>query len=429
MVTLKRLIDIIISVTGLALTAPLLLTAAILIKLDSKGPVFFCQERIGQGGRPFKIIKFRTMTAEAAKEKVSCEVCPGDSRLTRSGKLLRATDIDEIPQLINVLKGEMSLVGPRPTIKEQVDNYTPNQRRRLEVKPGITGWAQVNGRIHIPWEERIKLDLEYIDRQSLLFDLKILIKTIWVVLEGVTAREHCSSFGPVSQFTQSTKSTQSIEGSLQANMDSVIIYGASGHARVIIDILEKSGPYRIAGLLDDDNTLWGRQIYGYEVLGGGDMLVKLSLAGVKKGIVAVGENKIRCQLARKMVELRFDLIKAIHPSAQIARGVMIKAGSAIMAGVVINADSILGENVIINTAATIDHDNRIADGVHICPGAHLAGGVSVGRFSRIGIGAAVIQGIMIGEDVIIGANAAVIRNIPDYAVAVGVPARVIKIKK
>ena len=166
---------------------PIFAIIGILIKLDSKGPVFFIQERAGKDVKIFRAYKLRTMVDNAEKIGLGYEIEKNDSRITRVGKHLR-WGIDELPQLINVFKGEMSLVGPRPTLPYQVEKYSEREKRRLEVKPGITGWALVNGRNILSWPERIKLDIWYIDNWSLWLDLKILFKTIWVVIfkrEGI----------------------------------------------------------------------------------------------------------------------------------------------------------------------------------------------------------------------------------------------------
>ena len=187
---LKRIIDMVISGIGLIILFPIFVIIGILIKLDSKGPVFFVQKRVGKDGKIFRAYKLRTMVDNAVAiggEKISQD----DSRITRAGKHLR-WGIDELPQLINVFKGDMSLVGPRPTLPEQVARYSKEHRRRLEMKPGITGWALINGRNVLSWPEKIKLDIWYIDHWSLWLDLKILIKTIWVVIfmrEGIYGKD------------------------------------------------------------------------------------------------------------------------------------------------------------------------------------------------------------------------------------------------
>ncbi len=189
-IILKRIFDILVSGIALVMLLPIFAIIGILIKLDSRGPLFFILERVGKGGKIFKPFKFRTMIDKAVAiggEKISQD----DSRITRVGKYLR-WGIDELPQLINVFKGDMSLVGPRPTLPEQVSRYSKEHRRRLEVKPGLTGWALVNGRNVLSWPEKIELDIWYIDHWSLWLDLKILIRTIWIVFftrEGVYGKD------------------------------------------------------------------------------------------------------------------------------------------------------------------------------------------------------------------------------------------------
>ncbi len=181
----KRIFDFCGAAAGLLVLAPLFLLLALLVKLDGPGPVFFRQVRPGLHGRPFRIYKFRTMRELRDEEG---RLLPDAERLTPLGRWLRSTSLDELPELFNVLKGEMSLVGPRPLLLEYLDRYTPEQARRHEVKPGITGWAQVNGRNALTWEEKFALDVWYVDNWSLWLDLKILLLTFWKVLrrEGST---------------------------------------------------------------------------------------------------------------------------------------------------------------------------------------------------------------------------------------------------
>ena len=181
---MSRVLDIALAAIGLALAAPLLLIAAIAIKLDSRGPVVYRQRRVGKDGRQFEVLKLRTMRPGADPVGVGTPVLEDDPRVTRVGGLLRRFSLDEIPNLVNVLRGELAIVGPRPTLAAQVERYTDHQRRRLEVKPGITGWAQVNGRTGIPWEERIELDVWYVDNRSLGLDLRILARTARLLLSG-----------------------------------------------------------------------------------------------------------------------------------------------------------------------------------------------------------------------------------------------------
>jgi lipopolysaccharide/colanic/teichoic acid biosynthesis glycosyltransferase len=176
----KRTADLVWAAVLLILLLPVLLIVAVVVRVTSRGPVIFRQQRIGKDGRPFVIYKFRTMTAGADRSQLGTYVHGDDPRITPVGKVLRRTSVDE-------LRGDMSIVGPRPDLPHHVEKYTDSQRRRLEVRPGITGWAQVMGRNDLSWEERIKLDGEYIDRWSLLLDLAILAKTVGVVLGGAGA--------------------------------------------------------------------------------------------------------------------------------------------------------------------------------------------------------------------------------------------------
>ena len=181
---MPRLLDILIAAIALVVLSPFLAIAAVAIKLGSRGPVIYRQRRVGRGGREFEMWKLRTMVAGSDPVGVGTVVTREDPRVTRAGRFLRRTSLDEVPNLVNVLRGEMAIVGPRPTIPAQVDDYTPFQRRRHEVLPGITGWAQVQGRAGIPWEERIELDVLYVEHRSAALDARILARTARLVLSG-----------------------------------------------------------------------------------------------------------------------------------------------------------------------------------------------------------------------------------------------------
>lgn len=181
----KRALDVTFSLIGTAVSSPILLAVAAAVKLDSKGPVIFKQERLGKDGKVFEMYKFRSMCVGAEHMGTGQYFYKGDSRVTRVGKIIRATSLDELPQFINILKGDMSFIGPRPTLTYhpwKLEEYTDFQRRRFEVRPGITGLAQVHGRKAIDWNDRIKYDVEYVDNLSLGLDCKILFQTVWNVL-------------------------------------------------------------------------------------------------------------------------------------------------------------------------------------------------------------------------------------------------------
>lgn len=178
---IKRAFDFTVAFVALAALSPLLLLLALAIYIDNPGPVFYVHERVGRHGRPFPFYKFRTMVVGADRIGKGYEVDPGDARITRLGTFLRRWHIDELPQLLNVLKGEMSIVGPRPTLAYQVAEYTPEQRRRLEALPGLTGLAQVNGLNALTWQERIRWDVYYVDHASLLLDARIILRTFGAI--------------------------------------------------------------------------------------------------------------------------------------------------------------------------------------------------------------------------------------------------------
>jgi lipopolysaccharide/colanic/teichoic acid biosynthesis glycosyltransferase len=177
-------LDLLIASVLLVIASPVLLAALVAVRLESPGSPVYRQRRVGKDGRPFDLLKIRTMVTGAEHIGAGLAVNEGDPRITRVGALLRRFSLDELPNLINVLHGDLAIVGPRPTIPAQVDQYTDRQRRRLEVKPGITGWAQVNGRAALPWAERIELDIWYVDHRSLWLDLKILAMTARMLVTG-----------------------------------------------------------------------------------------------------------------------------------------------------------------------------------------------------------------------------------------------------
>lgn len=177
----KRAIDLAVAVPGFVLLLPVMIGIGIWVRRDSPGPAIFRQERVGLHGRTFRLLKFRTMVVGAQSMGAGLAVDAGDPRITEAGRTLRRLSLDELPQLWNVVRGDMSLVGPRPTVAAQVELYTPEQRRRLDARPGITGLAQVRGRATIPWSERIAIDIEYVDGWSVARDLMILLRTVAVV--------------------------------------------------------------------------------------------------------------------------------------------------------------------------------------------------------------------------------------------------------
>jgi lipopolysaccharide/colanic/teichoic acid biosynthesis glycosyltransferase len=210
---LPRAADLAIAVLGLVLLSPLLLAAAIVIKLESRGPVLYRQRRVGKDGLIFELYKLRTMRQGADPVGVGTAVTAGDPRVTRIGRFLRRYSLDELPNLFNVLRGEMRIVGPRATLPAQVELYTPRQLRRLDLRPGVTGWAQIHGRAGIPWEDRIELDVWYVEHRSLLLDLRILAMTPGALLGGAgsVATDSYAGSSPDSPLRQAAEREQARE--------------------------------------------------------------------------------------------------------------------------------------------------------------------------------------------------------------------------
>lgn len=401
---LKRLFDLALAFIALVLLSPLMLLISAAIVADSGFPVFFVQWRAGRDNRQFLIFKFRTMHKMVMQSDFLI-AGEEDVRITRFGRLMRRLSLDELPQLFNVLKGDMSIVGPRPTLPYQVERYSARQFRRLSVKPGITGWAQINGRNLLSWREKIELDLWYIDHYSLLLDMKIMLKTLAVLFK----RKGLYAARLDDQISVSQK---------------VVIIGAGGHGKVVADILtrtvEQGGSL---GFIDDSETVRGRTVVGLPVLGGMSELRELYLSNPALSVViAIGDNDLRKKKAEEIHELGIGFASAIHPGAVVAAGVTIGEGTVIMAGAVINAESVIGRHVIVNTSSSVDHDCVVKDFAHISPGSHLGGGVLVGKGAQVGIGAAVLPGCRVGDGALVGAGAVVVDDIPPGVVAKGIPA-------
>jgi lipopolysaccharide/colanic/teichoic acid biosynthesis glycosyltransferase len=180
----NRALDVAVAGLGLVVTSPVLAAAALAIKLEDGGPILYRQRRVGLNGSEFELLKLRTMVVGAETRGAGYAVNEGDSRITRAGRVLRRLSIDELPQLWNVVRGDMSVIGPRPTLAYQVERYSERQRRRLDVKPGITGWAQIHGRARLPWDDRIELDVWYVEHRSPLVDLRILARTPRALFAG-----------------------------------------------------------------------------------------------------------------------------------------------------------------------------------------------------------------------------------------------------
>lgn len=404
----KRVLDLAVSMVVLVLLAPVLMVTAVLVRVRLGSPVIFRQRRPGRDGRPFQMWKFRTMTdARDVRENL----LPDEQRLTRFGQLLRSTSLDELPELWNVLRGEMSLVGPRPLLMEYLDRYTPEQARRHEARPGITGWAQVNGRNSLSWEEKFEHDVWYVEHCSLGLDLKILWKTLVNVVrrDGIHAAGH-ATMPKFQGFTSNEPKPHDEPG------DGVVVIGAGGHAKVVIATLQAAG-HDVQAVFDDDASRWGQEILGIAIEG---PIRRLEGGDGRPAVLAIGDNDLRRKLA---ANLNLRWLSVVHPAATVHESVELNPGAVVFAGAVVQPDAVIGCHAIVNTGASVDHDGRIGDFVHIGPGARLAGEVRLDEGVFVGAGAVVIPGVTVRRGSVVGAGSTVLGDVPEKAVAVGSPAR------
>jgi sugar O-acyltransferase (sialic acid O-acetyltransferase NeuD family) len=400
---IKRIFDIVISFFGIILLSPLLVLIGWNIHKNLGSPVLFLQQRPGKHGKPFKMIKFRSMRDAV---DASGKPLPNEERMTPFGRKLRSTSLDEFPGLWNVLKGDMSLVGPRPLLMDYLPLYSSVQYRRHEVRPGITGWAQVNGRNAIGWDDKFKLDVWYVDNRSIFLDIKIILMT----LKKVVSREGVNSDKEITM------------PRFYGNKNKALaVLGASGHGKVVADIAEENGWNKIVFFDDAWPSL--SKNGAWEVIGGTLELFN-SLDSYDGVVVAIGNNNIRYEKIAQLKDKGANLVTLIHPSSVVSKYSTIGVGSVVVANSVVNAYTNIGLGAIVNTASSVGHDCTIGDAVHICPGARVAGGVNIGNQCWIGVGASVRQLIKIGNNTVIGAGAAVVSNFPDNVTAIGVPAKI-----
>jgi sugar O-acyltransferase (sialic acid O-acetyltransferase NeuD family) len=327
------------------------------------------------------------------------ELLSDEERLGRFGRLLRSLSLDELPQLINILRGEMSFVGPRPLLIEYLPRYDAFQARRHEVKPGITGLAQVSGRNAQSWQKRFECDAYYAQNLSFRLDLTIAFLTIYKVLKRDGVSEEGSA----------TKEP------FLGNGDRVFIYGGGGHGRVAADTARRSG-FRVEGAIDGEAQ---RGISYAEFL----QKARFERFAVALG---VGENAARRTIAEKLRKDRVEIVSLIDPSAVVSPSAHIGEGAVIFANATINDRARIEEGAIINSGAIVEHDCVVGAYAHISPNAALAGGAKVGTLAHIGIGASLLQKAIVGKAAIVGAGSVVLREVSPFATAVGVPAREIK---
>lgn len=404
-VYLKRIFDFTISLFLLVILVPFFVITAILIRKMIGTPVLFRQSRPGMNGKLFDIYKFRSMSIE---RDTKGELHLDEVRLTRLGQLMRKFSVDELPQLWNVLKGDMSFVGPRPLLIEYLPLYSPCQARRHAVRPGITGWAQVNGRNAISWEQKFDYDVWYVENQSFWLDIKILIMTILKVFktEGINKQGHVTM----------TK----FEGS----QSKIVIVGAGGHSKVIVDCVHSTPDNRVIAILDNLYT----EVFHENGIIKGPIHTVYELLEQKnvRVIIGIGSNKIRKEIVDKLNLPNESYATVIHASAIISPNATIDVGTVVMPLVVVNTHASIGMHVILNSTAVIEHNSLVRDFVHISPGAILTGGTEVGIGTHIGTASSIIPSIKVGEWSTVGAGSVVISNLESNIVAAGVPAKIMK---
>lgn len=405
----KRIIDVLVSSLLLFLCSPLLLLIIFLIRVESGGPVFFGQNRVGLNGKVFTIYKFRTMVNNASDLGSGFLIDFNDPRITKVGKWLRRFSLDELPQLVNVIKGDMSLVGPRPTLEYQVEQYSERQKIRLRVKPGITGWAQVNGRNSLSWPERIELDIWYVENWSLLLDLKILVYTLGVVIRGE------GIYGERENFLLNTSN----------RLHNLVILGAGGVARETLQYIRDCNMpvqrFNLLGFIDENRANHGKVYNNFPVLGDFRWFEQDSTENIRV-LCAVGSPSLKEKFVRRAEELNLCFATLVHPSAVVAETARLGRGVVIGPGSVITADTVIGNHVFIHYNCTVGHDAFIGDYTTVLPGANISGNVRIGSHTCIGANSCVLQNLRLGQKSVVGAGAVVIRDVPDNCVVVGVPA-------
>ena len=341
LMTAKRCFDLVVASTLLVLLAPVMLAVAVCVRVFLGSPVLFRQERVGHRGQLFEMVKFRSMRDACDADG---QPLPDEQRMTRFGSLLRKSSLDELPELINVIRGEMSLVGPRPLPERYVPLYTPDQFRRHDVPPGITGWAQVNGRNAISWDEKFRLDRWYVDHQSLLLDLKTLVLTAWKIVRpsGITQDGHatCSAFDPA-----------------QSRRVVLLAAGDAAEAAPVVATLLATG-HHVEGIFCDDPAADGRSIGGAAVAGTVADYAALALrrGQPRRGLIVGGSVTRRRELAARSGVLWMTVL---DPSAAVDAGATIAAGCYVGAGARVGRGAVVGEHAVIGA------HQIVADGVTV----------------------------------------------------------------
>lgn len=404
MIAIKRLFDITVATTALVVLSPIYAITAYKVSKNLGSPVLFRQTRPGLNGKPFEMIKFRSMRDAIDSDG---NALPDGERLTDFGKALRNTSLDELPGLWNVVKGDMSLVGPRPLLMQYLSLYSDEQKRRHLLRPGITGYAQVNGRNAIGWDKKFELDTWYVDNQSLWLDIKILIKTVKKVL----IKDDISAEG------EATMSAFSGNGNLY-------ILGAGGFAREIYSYLADNdfiyNNLRLAGFLDDNlNALDGFDL-SHKIMGS---LKNTDLEATDHLIVAVANPAIKEQVFDFYDKNNGTIITYIHPSAIIGHDVSIGEGTVFAPHSIVTTNVTLGRGCTINAFSGVGHDSVLGDFCTLSGHCDVTGNVKLGDKVFMGSQASIIPSVQVGAGAIIGAGSLVIRKVKENTTVFGNPAK------
>jgi sugar O-acyltransferase (sialic acid O-acetyltransferase NeuD family) len=412
----KRAFDVTIAVLLFVLTLPIQLTAAIAIRIRLGNPVFFRQTRPGLNGEPFEIIKFRTMLGLDPAQGLIDDA----SRMTPLGRWLRATSIDELPTLWNIIRGDMSLVGPRPLLVRYLERYSPEQARRHEVRPGVTGLAQVSGRNALTWEEKFRLDIRYVDNHTFLDDLKIIRDTVVSVAKrtGISADGNSTMPEFLGNDNHQGESVTS----------PLFIIGAGGFGREVFSIIEalksSNTVSRLSGFIDDHPSaadLERLHALGAGVEGSIDDLVRRTEPF--SVILAVGLSSDRETIAGLLAHSPVTFPVLVHPDATIGCDVHLAEGVVVAPGSRLSTNIQVGKHVHIDQNAAVGHDCILGDFSRLNPQACVSGAVTIGRGALIGANAIVLQGLTIGDGAIVGAGAVVTHPVAPGTTVMGVPAR------
>jgi sugar O-acyltransferase (sialic acid O-acetyltransferase NeuD family) len=417
---MKRFFDLSAAICALVILSPVLLLIALLVRLSLGSPILFRQDRPGFKGNLFTCIKFRTMTD--ARDEFG-ELLPDAQRLTPLGRFLRNTSIDELPGLINVVRGEMSLVGPRPLLPQYITRYTSAQMRRHDVKPGITGWVQINGRNALDWNQKFALDNWYVDHRSFWLDLRILAATVWQVFkrDGIAQPGHATMPEFLGTNPRCKKAV--------TQPTRIIVVGAGGAAREIVSALDSINKieqrFEFLGYVVSDLSRLQSRDSRDQVLGDFSWL-QANRNSFDALAIGVGFPASRLRLA---AELRHFLPEVewpaiIHPTAIIdLDSARIAEGCFIGAGVTATVNITLEAFVLCNFGCTLGHEARIGAGSVVNPGANISGGVVISTGVLVGTGSQILQYLHIGAGATVGAGAVVTRDVAEGVTVLGVPAR------